>query len=90
MSSTLEVKSLAAALQCHGYAELGTKIHQCAFESAWTTASELLGEILVLFDEEKTGRSELKERLKLADILQRTIAGCCSLANRVLKGKATP
>ena len=60
-----EVKSLSLALQEAGYIDEGKKIHHYTFESAWTTGSELLGELRIIFGE-LTGRvsGDLRERVR--------------------------
>jgi hypothetical protein len=60
-----EVKSLSAALQGAGFIDEGKKVYQYTFETAWTTGSELLGELRIIFgDLAKKVSGDLGERIR--------------------------
>ena len=59
-----EVKDLAVELQHNGFSDLGKKIHHHTFEIAWTTGSELLGELVgILHDASVQTKGELQKRV---------------------------
>lgn len=58
-----EIKDLTVALQRNGFPDLGKKIHHHTFEVAWTTGSELLGELVeILHDVSTQTQGELQRQ----------------------------